>query len=496
MRQPIATAGGHDSPPPAVPLIWGAWGVAVLCLALTKSPETPAAVGEIAILCHVTLSLGILLHCYHRPLAFILGVSLLLRAALVFWDLNCSHIFVLPNSGADTEMYYHWAVKVGEDPSLVFQDLRGGAFSKLFGMFFWLVGPARAFAQYSIALLGLTIVLLLEATLKRSHATTSQKVSILALAGFLPNSLLISAIFLRETLVAFLVGLSLYFFVRWFRSGNPLTLIPVLAAILAASTFHAGVIAVGFGYMIVIVFYNPRRSRIDVSARTVIYLALFTTLLYFVSTQYPDLFLGKFEQFDSETELAKAMNLRAGGSQYLVGLTVENFGDMLRYGPLRAVYFLGAPLPWDFRGVMDLLTFLADSTIYLGVIAMFCVRQSDIPKAQRWLGYALTVVIGVTALVFGAGVSNAGTALRHRSKFVSLFFLLAGMCIKARQPSAPPQGAPIRRLRDPSIRGTSAGERPVRIAERDVALISPRTRQAVGHSLGDERALRNGIGDQ
>lgn len=410
---------------PALALVWGSWLLVMLALGLVGvASGSPQWIGEIAVLLHGVIALMILVRCYSRRMATILGLSLVLRISLVFWDLNFSAVFSLPNSGADTEMFYHYALAVAEDPSLIFEDIRGGMFSKVFGILFWTTGVHRVVGQYVNVLLGLSAVMLVEAITRRLPIEDVRRLQVLAVIALLPNSLILSAIFLRESIIAFLIAVSAYFFVRWFRGGGPRNILLVLLAVLAASVFHAGVVAVGAGYMVVAVLYRQGARKFGFGWQSLVYLALFAVVIRFVVAEYPDVFLGKFEVFDSEEDLLASANRRGGGSQYLTSLTVDSYADMVIFGPLRAFYFLGAPLPWDARGVVDLFTFFTDSLFYLGSPVIFFAVRGRLTKEERTLGFALLIVIAVSSLVFGAGVSNAGTAVRHRFKVVALFMVL------------------------------------------------------------------------
>ena len=409
----------------ALALIWGSWLAMALILGLLNSAAGPATVAaEILILLHAGLGVIILALLHDGKSSAILGAALIIRTALVFWDLNFSNVLLLPNSGSDTEIYFFWAQQVAQKPSLIFEDIRGEVYSKVMGLLFWVTGVLRSFGQYTNALLGMSVVLLMEDILERIHLDDAQRLRVLTVVALLPNAMVLSAIFLRESLISFLVAVSIYFFVRWFHGGGAWNILVVAAAVMAASTLHAGVIAVGIGYMAVVPFYRRAQGRFGVSLLTVMYLGFFAVIVYFVIAQYPDLFLGKFEAFESESDLLKATNYRGGGSQYLSDLTIASYGDLVRVGPLRALYFLASPMPWDFRGLVDLVTFALDSLFYIGVPAVFLLKGRQIDPRWRPLGYALLVILAVSSLLFGAGVSNAGTAARHRFKLVSLVMVL------------------------------------------------------------------------
>lgn len=426
--------------PPISPLglIWGAWLSVILALALAHiSIEEPTLLAEMLLIMHSAGAVAVLVKSSGRAVGGILAVSLILRTVIVFWDLNFSSLFTLPNSGVDSEVYYSWAVQVSENPHLIFEDIRGGVFSKICGIVFWLIGPVRAVVQYTNALLGLSSIVLIMHAMEYLPLTRKRRIRVLTVAALLPNALVLSSIFLRESLVSFLVAVSVYHFIRWFNSGRVFNVIGALAPIVAGASLHAGIIGVGVGYAVVILFYRPKTAKFGWSVQSFAYFGLLFVVIYLVAHQYPDVFLGKFQNYGSEAELVEATNRRSGGSQYLTGLVVTGYLDLLRFGPLRGVYFLGSPMPWDIRGVMDLLTFALDSVFYLGVPILALLRLPRLNERERALAIALLVVLAVATLVFGAGVGNSGTATRHRFKLLAILMALLGICetalVKARQ---------------------------------------------------------------
>ena len=72
---------------------------------------------------------------------------------------------------------------------------------------------------------------------------------------------------------------------------------------------------------------------------------------------------------------------------------------MIRYGPLRALYFLASPMPWDWRGLTDLFTFMVDSLFYIGVPIALLANYRRLGQRERVLGVALLITIVVGSLV-------------------------------------------------------------------------------------------------
>ena len=116
-----------------------------------------------------------------------------------------------------------------------------------------------------------------------------------------------------------------------------------------------------------------------------------------------------------------------GGSSYAryVGNS-SNPLNMIIYTPLRIVFFLFSPFPWQWRGLSDIIAFVFSSLFFL--YTAWCnirfLRSGE--KKNRTLVIALTIVAVCTAFVFAWGVSNTGTACRHRDKMAIIWgFVLA-----------------------------------------------------------------------
>lgn len=429
--------------------LWGTWLFSVILLGLFSgglSPSASSTSGEVAVILHALLASVIFVVSFERKLATILIASLAIRVLLVFWDLYFRGVFKLLQSGADSEMFYGFTVAVSRDPSLLTEDLRGGVFSKTFGVLLNIIGPSRAFAQYTNALLGVTLVLLFCHILRELRLAEQLSLRLVGVAAFLPHGLILSAIFLRESIIATLVAASLLFFVRWFKSGGFLNFLLAVGAILLASAFHSGVVVLILGYGIVAAFYRRRTNSYGVSFTSLPYVALLAIVGVAVTINYPDLFLGKFQDFETAEDLFEATNSRWGGSAYLPGLTIDSYGDLALYGPLRAFYFMAAPVPWDFRGLFDVVAFVLDSSFYIFAVFQFF-RNFRRLGSHRPLAIAVFIVLMISLFVFGAGVSNSGTAMRHRYKLFAVFLVLAAVTgdrsRAACDPLAPSITAPI-----------------------------------------------------
>lgn len=197
-------------------LIWIGYIIEILILSLIKPYVTNfEGVAIIAVLVHVIFSM-VILYLSDRKIRYIIILGYLLRVFILFWDLYARNIFSLPNSGADTEMFYKTSLLISDNLAMI-GSTRGGMYSNILGVLFYLIGPQRAFGQYLNVLLGISTVFVIYKTLENLEINPKVIQIVILIASFFPNSIIFSGIFLREIFPTFFVSVSLYFFIKWFK---------------------------------------------------------------------------------------------------------------------------------------------------------------------------------------------------------------------------------------------------------------------------------------
>ena len=111
-----------------------------------------------------------------------------------------------------------------------------------------------------------------------------------------------------------------------------------------------------------------------------------------------------------------------GRAKYLAGASPNDWVALLLQMPVRVVYFVGAPFPWNISRVRDVWGFIDGG--FLIVLVYAIVR--DIKKgAWRRRAYrSIAAVLFAVILGFSVATSNYGTAFRHRAKFVPALIVL------------------------------------------------------------------------
>ena len=206
------------------------------------------------------------------------------------------------------------------------------------------------------------------------------------LVCLLPNLAILSSIFLRESIVAMFITISFYLFYKWMNGKGNIFFIFSFVSAFYASYFHSGSAAVAIGYIAVVLLYDR----------------------------------------GSKTFRFRGKNL--GGSSYAqyVGNS-SNPISMILFTPLRIVFFLFSPFPWQWRGLSDIIAFFFSSLFFLYTAWCDIRFLKSGEKKNRTLVIALTIVASCTAFVFAWGVSNTGTACRHRDKMTIIWGLILAL---------------------------------------------------------------------
>ena len=111
-----------------------------------------------------------------------------------------------------------------------------------------------------------------------------------------------------------------------------------------------------------------------------------------------------------------------GGASFPIWTVAENPIELIYKIPVRAIYFIFAPFPWDISEVKHIFG-LIDGLLFIYLSFLILKNIKFI-----WNNFTLRIIFLILIayiIVFAVGVGNFGTGIRHRSKFVFMFILLA-----------------------------------------------------------------------
>lgn len=137
--------------------------------------------------------------------------------------------------------------------------------------------------------------------------------------------------------------------------------------------------------------------------------------------------VGTFESLmlaENSSEGAKVFSSSVRGDASYPDWTVPgSAADYLWKPVVRGVYFLFSPFPWDVRAAIHLIGLLDALVFMFLVYKIWCNRKFLLSnKGAR----NIIIIIALLAIIYGLGVGNFGTGIRHRTKFAFILLALAG----------------------------------------------------------------------
>lgn len=234
-----------------------------------------------------------------------------------------------------------------------------------------------------------------------------------------PISLVYRAGVLREAIIIMFISYSLKNFIEYSLKKKIILMIKAFFFMGIGAIFHSGVVFLGVGYFL---YLLGGRGNQKVFQFILFILAIGVFIIF------KDQLLEKVGGGDVERILAYNNNeqLKSAGSGYLESITTDSLGQIGVFLPLFMFYFMYSPTPDMFRGILDIISFILNSSIYIYITVVGVVTYKNIrkklSKSQKQIIKALFISVLFTIAVFSVGTRNAGTAMRHRDKI--LLFLI------------------------------------------------------------------------
>ena len=347
----------------------------------------------------------------------------LLRVFLLFFDYFGKSIYHLPNSGADTEMFYKYSVMLANGLT----SEKYGGFIGLFGRVFSIIGTSRLYGQFIVMLFSIIALLVIIKTIEELSISNEQKIRAVSLVSIIPNYAILSSIFLRESIVSMFVSISLYMFIQYYKGNSYIYLVFCYASVLLGMVFHSGIAGFLIGYGIIILIHQNGMEENRTGFIRVLIASLACGISLFLFINYKDVLFAKFLSVNDITDVANTV--ARGGSTYAkyVGDSTSIL-NVLVYTLPRFAYFLFSPFPWQWRGGADLIAFFFSGLYYLGIVIISFGKLFNSKTQYRALLKNMLIIMFCSTFVFAWGVSNVGTAVRHRDKLISVFAVLHALC--------------------------------------------------------------------
>ena len=291
-------------------------------------------------------------------------IAYLLKIAFLFYDVYTNNPLGLPMLGgpltSDPYTFYHGALLYSQGIEV---SEHYGYFSRLVGVIFRVTGASRLLGEFIVLLFSMGTIRVTIRNIENLDLSDSQITAGVAFISLLPNYILLSVVFLRETVITFFMALSLRYFIEWFKSGKDFKLVLAIGMVLIGSMFHGAVSTIAVGYIIIRLIYNPNETRFEITLKAILLTVFILIIFIFLFQNYETTFFKKFAGIDSISDISSGKG--KGGSSYAayVGNSANIFNFAIYTMP-RMIYFMFSPFPWQWRGMADILTFLMSSLPY------------------------------------------------------------------------------------------------------------------------------------
>lgn len=365
-----------------------------------------------------TIFIGIIL-CRkkeNKSLYVIIFLSLILRIFLMYFELYGRNIFVLPNSGRDTEAFY----------TLPFES----SFSSLNGYFLFirilgsLFCKQRIMFQFVNVIFSVLVDLIVLKIFDKLNLGKKAKLFGILLISLLPSNMILSAELLREELMILINTISLYYFIDWYLKGKLSNFVIACLLVVLSAYFHSSMVIMIFGYFYAFIFYNRKTNSNVYSVKTfgrmVLAIGLFI-LFYVLFYSYINSYF--YNIGDIEYLNDKLSYYAEGNSVYLANLAHANsLFELILTSPIKFFYLFASPVPWEWRSIVDICIFMLSSIFYILPFKNFLKKKSPLVKFL----FVIVIIIGFT---YGLSCFSVGSAMRHREKALPFVCLLIALLI-------------------------------------------------------------------
>ena len=229
-----------------------------------------------------------------------------------------------------------------------------------------------------------------------------------------------SGLILRELPIMIFSLLAIISFIKFWKYHKKTKIIGFILFTFIAALFHSGMLFILVGFILFINFQAKGSNFFTkIFSITLVVLALYIMNETGIGTNKIG---GSFDKSIEMLQKREQYDVQ-GGSHYPEWMRLSGSSiDILKI-PIRYITFLFSPLiPWLVRSIWHTIGLL-DAFLYLYMFYLIFSNRKIFKFNET--AKAIFIMILLTALVFSLGVTNVGSAIRHRAKISPLLIVLA-----------------------------------------------------------------------
>jgi len=348
-------------------------------------------------------------------------MAFVIRFILLFIN---NYIFVLPQGDGDAIIIEFYAFKFSNLTNLDYGYIfsQGHFFLAYLGsLLYSVIGREPFMFGLFMVVLGTIVV---DKVYTASFLLWNNKGIAIKAAWFtalFPQLCLHSALTLRETPVNLFLILAIISFIKYWKYSQGKELIWFVIYIIIASLFHSGVLFVFLGILILSLTASKQNKNNFISRFLLPLIIIVSVILinyWGIGTQK---FGGSIENISNQFQIRESMKTM-GNSAYPSWMLITGGLSEFWKVPIRYIAFLFSPLiPFMVKNPKHIIG-LFDGILYLLLFYNIYKNRKLIKSNSAARGVLIMSLFLI--LVFSLGVSNVGTAIRHRAKIVPILIIL------------------------------------------------------------------------
>lgn len=363
----------------------------------------------------------------YRPIAKVLMAGFLIRAAFAVTD----DLVLGLSRGMDGYWWNYWAdvwAKQGLNEILSHVETGSELYKVFMALLYYCFGTSPLMVQMVNVFLGTMVILFVWKLACLLGAEDRSAKNIAWLTAFFPTLVMQSGLLLREVAVTLPLIMGVYYLACWHKRRRIRDAVVTGVALLASMAFHSG----GFTVLLALATWVAGSwvwallsGKFQLLVKnTLAFVLVGSAVIFAAGTGWGMNKFSMVEEGGINAITQQQKFFAKGRTAYLQDLHAESLPELLIQSPIRLAYFLFAPFPWMISGVRDTLGF-ADAFLFMWLIwRIFRVRRVLRENATALIVFA---VFASMVFTFSLGVSNYGTAMRHRDKTLPMLIAVASI---------------------------------------------------------------------
>ena len=366
------------------------------------------------------------------------------RMVFVIWFLLAIHhviaiinafIFTVKGAEGDASSFHYMATDWADHGEWLF--VVGGEFYVQFlGFLYRVLGPSH-FLGEELSVLAFSLSMILFVKLIRLLDLNRHRIALIFLYGAMPSIIIFSSVTLRESWQMLFFIYTVYNGILFRLYGEKKYLLMTLLSCGALGLFHNGLLVYSF-FLIPFVLLWPMDEKkrkgmyFSLSKKWLSGLTVSIVVLVSLPTQFEfrggavaltRLFEGTgLDYVEVYRERSTSLDARA---TYNVTLDTSSLSGFATSVGFIMGYYLFSPFPWQVNTVLDL--FAAGESLLRLILILFSIRlwRKSSGFQRKVFGFLLILYFTMTIL-WAAGTTNYGTAIRHHMVNYWIIALIGG----------------------------------------------------------------------